>query len=88
MRTFSLEESTVQLCGGDNDGNPLPHKVQWLAKQLRAGKLPGYKAGREWRLTEDDIAAAIESLRPTRIAVPDVPGLSGLTRTSRRRLAS
>lgn len=86
--SFSLEEATVLICGADANGQLLPCKVAWLAKQLRGGKLPGYKAGREWRLTEEDVDAAIESLRPTPIAIPDVPSLSGLTRTSRRRMAS
>jgi len=56
----------------------------WLVKQLRARKLPGRKAGRFWKLAEQDIEAAIESF-----AVPaftPVADPSGLSSRSRRRL--
>jgi len=49
--------------------------------------LPGYKAGRRWYATQDDVNAAIERLRPRRI-VPSVPVMTGLTRTSARRLSA
>lgn len=86
--TYSLEESAALLCGADENGHPLPGKVQWLTKQLRAGKLQGFKAGRQWRMSEEHIAAAIKALEPVAIPIPDVPAFTGMTRTSRRRLAS
>ncbi|MGW4718911.1 helix-turn-helix domain-containing protein [Nocardia sp. NPDC004260] len=58
----------------------------WLVKQLRARKLPGRKAGRFWKLAEQDIEAAIDLM-----AVPVVaakPDPSGLSRRSRRYLES
>lgn len=60
------------------------------SRGLRTGELPGYKPGRQWRMTPDDIEASIESLRPTQLPQPprisDVPSLNALRPTSRRRL--
>ena len=88
LATFSLEEATALIRGADENGNPLPGQVQWVAIKLRTGQFPGYKSGRKWRMTEEHIRAAIKSLEPQRASIPDVPNLAGLTRTSRRRLAS
>lgn len=84
MSTLSLEEYADALLGGHE-----PAKLQWLAKRLRGQlkpQLPGYKAGGKWRGTDDDVAKAIELLRPKQVGVPNVPVPSGMTRTSRRRL--
>jgi hypothetical protein len=81
VTTFSLPEATLQITGSDS-----PSKQQWVMRRLRRGEFCGYKSGRVWRMTEGDVAAAIEVLRPR--IVPSVPQLSGLTRTSARRLAS
>jgi hypothetical protein len=92
--TFSLEEYTAILLGPGPDGSAgsvEPFKLQWMTKRLcgRAEPvLPGYKAGRKWRATQADVDAAIELLRPQRVGLPQVPQMSGMTRTSRRRLAS
>lgn len=59
--------------------------VRWLVEQLRAGRFPGYKPGRSWRMTQADVEAAIETLRPTKREL-DAPLALGLTTTSRRRL--
>jgi hypothetical protein len=88
MNTYSLEESAAQICGADASGDLLPGKAKWVALRLRRGEFSGYKAGRSWRMTQADVEAAIESLRPKRVCVPSVPAMSGLTRTSARRLAS
>ena len=85
MSTHSLDESAGIILGADEDGNPLPGKTDWLVRRLRRGELPGYKAGRQWRMTDADIQAAIELLRPKSM-LPEVPSASGLTATSRRRL--
>lgn len=94
--TFSVQEYAAALLGAGPDpadpvGSIEPFKVQWLTKRLRGEcrpQLPGYKAGRRWRATQADVDAAIEILRPQRTTVPDVPTMTGLTRTSRRRMAS
>jgi len=38
----------------------IPCKERWLLDQLRAGRFPGRKISREWRMTRDDIDRAIE----------------------------
>lgn len=92
--TYSLQEYAAALLGPGPDGTAAtvePFKVQWLTKRLRGQahpQLPGYKAGRRWRATQADVDAAIERLRPRRTDVPEVPTMSGMTRTSRRRMAS
>ncbi len=35
---------------------------QWVAAQARDGRIPARKVGREWRWTEADVAAYIDSL--------------------------
>lgn len=81
--TYSLDEYAHILRGSAE-----PHDVQWLVLRLRRGELPGYKAGRKWRATQADVDAAIESLRPQPVGIPQVPAMTGLTRTSARRMAS
>ena len=64
--------------------------VEWLHRHLRGEsepQLPGFKVGRKWRMTDEDIAEAIELLRPRQVPMAgETPMLSSLTRTSRRRL--
>lgn len=93
-RTYSIEEYAAVLMGPGPDGTAAtvePHKLQWLSRRLRGDAkpiLPGFKVGAKWRATEQDIEDAIRLLRPQRVTVPDVPALSGMRPTSRRRLAS
>lgn len=86
--TYSLEEAAAQICGADAAGNPLPGKVEWLAKRLRSGEIAGYKVSRKWRMSDEQIDAAIDALTPKPFQLPAVPTLAGLTRTSRRRLSA
>ena len=44
-------------CGVKAIGAP---SERWYVARLRDGRLPGRKVGRHWRLTEQDIAAAID----------------------------
>jgi excisionase family DNA binding protein len=37
---------------------------QWVATAARNGDLPARKVGRQWRWTEADVAAFVESLVP------------------------
>lgn len=53
-RTMSLEEAAAEI------GAP---SVGWLAKMIRANRVPARKIGRSWRMTRDDIDAALENLR-------------------------
>lgn len=36
------------------------YKAEWLRTQLVAQKIPGRKVGRSWRMTNEDIDAALE----------------------------
>ncbi|AMU36428.1 hypothetical protein D2E51_04555 [Mycobacteroides abscessus] len=56
-----------------------------MTEQLCAGRFQGYKVGRHWRMTQADVEAAIETLRPTKRS-SDAPLTLGLTKASRRRL--
>ncbi|MCC3318333.1 hypothetical protein [Nocardia africana] len=55
------------------------HKSEaWYLRQLKAGALPGHRAGRTWFLTAADIAAAIEhtataATPPQRPTSPSAP---------------
>ncbi|OBA44118.1 hypothetical protein A5789_09590 [Nocardia sp. 852002-51101_SCH5132738] len=55
------------------------HKSEaWYLRQLKAGALPGHRAGRTWFLTAADIAAAIEhtataATPPPRPTSPSAP---------------
>ncbi|MEV6555924.1 helix-turn-helix domain-containing protein [Nocardia sp. NPDC051756] len=62
----------------------LQRSEDWYVKQLRARKLPGRKAGRFWRVSDDDIQAAIDSMAVPVITPEADP--SGLSSRSRRRL--
>lgn len=58
----------------------------WYVRQLRARSLPGHKLGRQWRLTDDDIAQALElTAQPATTPVPSGP-FSSMSPTTRRRM--
>jgi hypothetical protein len=83
-RTYSLAEIAVILCG--NSG---PTEQRWVADHLRGYQkphLPGYKVQRKWRMTEADLDAAIEALRPRRNEL-HIPAMTSMTTRSQRRLA-
>lgn len=82
--TFSLPEIAAILCGSDG-----PAEQHWVAQRLRGNaepRLSGYKVQRRWRMTQDDLDAAIELLRPKRSDV-SVPAMTSMTARSLRRLA-
>ncbi|QJD50348.1 excisionase [Mycobacterium phage MarkPhew] len=43
----------------------IPCSERWLTEQVRAGRIPGRKIGRHWRMTDADIEAALDSFRVT-----------------------
>jgi len=80
--TFSLEEAAAILCGAAG-----PSEQRWVLERLRGNRyptLPGYRVQKRWRMTQADIDASIELLRPN---VVRIPTLSSLTTRSARRLA-
>ncbi|MCC3311349.1 hypothetical protein [Nocardia africana] len=64
------------------------HKSEaWYLRQLKAGALPGHRAGRTWFLTAADIAAAIEhtATAATPAQRPTSPSAPQRRRRPRRR---
>lgn len=62
---------------------------RWVLDQIRAGRFPARKMGRSWRMTETDIADALDVCR-NNISTPSAVQVqpSGLTATSSRRLSA
>ena len=58
MKTYAATDVARDLAG-DSMKNP----EVWILRQIRAGRIPAFKVGREWRMTDADVQAAIESLR-------------------------
>lgn len=83
-RTYSLAEAAELLCGSSG-----PAEQKWLRERLignASPRLPGYKVQRRWRMTEADIVAAIDTLRPQNSHLPAVPALTSMTTRSQRRV--
>ncbi|AVO21982.1 excisionase [Mycobacterium phage Adonis] len=71
----------------------IPCSERWLTEQVRAGRIPGRKIGRSWRMTQADIDAALESFRVSpesgrKSVAPPANRPLALTPTSRRRTRS
>lgn len=60
---------------------------RWLIEQLRAGRFPGRKVARRWRLTEEDLAETLDICRNRYRADSKVSPMVGLTPRSRRRVS-
>lgn len=58
----------------------IPCSERWLADNLRAGKFPGHKIARQWRLTENDLVAILDICQVRQ----DAPGTSACPTTVRR----
>ncbi|QBC86374.1 DNA-binding protein [Mycobacterium avium] len=92
MKTYSLAEVAEQVLPPEwTDGE------RWLARRLNRGQIRGYRVGRIWRMTEQQVEDLIDRFTnnangrpatPTAEA-PSAPPISvadGLSRRSRRRL--
>ncbi|QFP94834.1 excise [Mycobacterium phage Marshawn] len=69
----------------------IPCSERWLTEQVRAGRLPGRKIGRHWRMTQADIEAALDSFRVSpasgrKSVAPAADRPISLTATSRRKI--
>ncbi|WP_100484572.1 helix-turn-helix domain-containing protein [Mycobacteroides abscessus] len=70
------------------------HPERWLRERLNRGEIAGYRVGRDWRLTREQLDALIAKY--TNVAAPVVaapelvvdPSTLGLSSRSRRRLLS
>lgn len=71
--TYSIAEVAEQF------GAP---SERWVIDQIRAGRFPARKIGRSWRMTDQDVADALDACRPRSDGVQP---LVGLTPTSKRR---
>ncbi|MGZ8814732.1 MAG: helix-turn-helix domain-containing protein, partial [Mycobacterium sp.] len=85
IRTYSRRSRHVGTSPEMKDG------ARWLSHRLNRGELSGYRVGRRWRMTRDDVDDLIERHRnrprqPITTQVPQADSSSGLTTTSRRRL--
>lgn len=83
-RTYSLIEVAQILCGDDSEA-----AQRWIRERLLGHAhptLPGFRVQRRWRMTQEDLDAAIELLRPKRNEVV-VPSMTSMTARSQRRLA-
>lgn len=59
--TYSTAEAAAMIPCGES----------WLIDQLRAGRFPGVKIQRKWRMTRADIEAAVEACHPQPKDDPD-----------------
>jgi hypothetical protein len=84
MKTYSLESAVAQICG-DDSGMTDPRG--WLLRGIRSGRFEARKVGRHYRMTAEQIDAAIEivTTKPAKTVEHKARGLS-LTATSARRL--
>jgi hypothetical protein len=83
MKTYSLESAAAQICG-DDSGMTDPRG--WLLRGIRTGRFEARKVGRHYRMTAEQIDAAIEIITTKpKTAVAEHKALS-LTATSARRL--
>lgn len=61
--------------------------VRWVLDQIRAGRFPARKIGRSWRMTDEDVADALDACRNSVRQRSDTSeALAGLTPASKRRL--
>lgn len=72
-KTFSVAQG-VKMIGAPSE--------RWYIERLRDARLPGRKVGKIWRLTEEDIADALDILKNDS---PIAKAPSGLTPRSRLR---
>lgn len=83
MRTHSLESVAEQLGLADEMKNP----VVWLQRRIRRGDASARKFGHHWRMTDQDVADLLESLK-NQTNVRELHHTGGLSAASLRRRAS
>lgn len=92
MTRHNLAAAT-HLIVGDDSGLADPQR--WVTRQLKTGRFRGFKIGRQWFMTSEDVAAAQLSLypHPDGESKPETAGtgsrvVDGLSAGARRRLRS
>lgn len=78
LKTYSLPEVVAMVLP------ELTHGERWLAQRLRSGEVRGYKIGRHWRMTHEDVEDLIarhrNSPRPTLLPAEPERYPGGITR--------
>jgi hypothetical protein len=86
VKTYSLDHAANKICGPDSG---MKDPRGWLLRGIRSGRFQARKVGRHYRMTDEQITAAIASLTtnttPKPLAEIRPRGLS-LTATSARHL--
>jgi hypothetical protein len=83
VKTFSLDEVAEFLCG-----DSMKEPTRWLTRQITLGRFTARKVGRQWRMTQADLDAALEVLaNPTPAAAVEPVGHRPSKASMRRRLA-
>jgi Helix-turn-helix domain len=60
---------------------------RWLTEQVRAGRFPAKKIGRNWRMTDQDVADALDiCANKVRCTADDFAMGTGLTLRSRKKV--
>lgn len=86
MRTHSVAACAEKICGPDSG---MKDPAGWVVRQIKRGRFEAYKVGRHYRMSQEQIDAAIETLKTRPVAVapePERPTGLSLTSTSARRL--
>lgn len=85
IKTYSLSDVAKMVLPPE-----MADGVRWLSRRLNRGELSGYRVGRTWRMTREDVEDLIERHRkhprPRVAQEPRTDVVSGLTPTSRLRL--
>jgi hypothetical protein len=89
MKTHTLDFAAAKICGEDSG---MKDPRGWLLRGIRAGRFQARKVGRHYRMTDEQINAAIEAVTTKNHTTPLIEledrrprGLS-LTATSARRI--
>jgi hypothetical protein len=90
VKRHTLAQATHIICGDDSG---LADPQRWVMRQLRSGRFPGRKIGRNWFMTEAHIEAALDTLdnnpkpQPEPELAPQPVGIiGGLSERAARRL--
>lgn len=82
--TYSLSEVAAEICG-----DSMLHPERWITAKIKAGVFPARKVGRSWRMTRDDINAALDALSYKPVIAEEKPATGiRLSAGSQRRLSS
>ena len=83
IRTYSLDEAITQLLGPEPE---MKNPRLWVMRQIRSGRFRAIKVGHQWRMTDEQLEAAVKALENKAApAEPDEPSDSWPAITPRGR---